>query len=55
MMSDSLIHIDRVERVGHYMEQERLLPIEHVPVFANDQVCDKLDILLWDVDLILLD
>jgi len=54
-MSGSLIHVDLVERVGHYVEQERFLPIEHVPIFTSDQVCDKLDILMWDVDLILLD
>ena len=37
------------------MEQEGLLPIEHMAVFTNDQVRDKLDILLWDLDLILFD
>jgi len=54
-MSGSLIHVDLVKLVGHYVEQERFLPVEQVPVFTSDQVCDKLDILLFDVDLIRLD
>jgi len=45
MLSGSLIYVNHVRRVGHDMEQESLLLIEDVPVFAEDQVRNEFNVL----------